>query len=156
MVVYATDSVRCGWLATWRVKFGQILPEIELRARNSFQGAGPRRREELVAEAVENAFGVYILLAECGKADIVYPKPLAISAVKQVRAALARGGSIRGRRQPPRRVNRSTTVGEGRAPARSQNLQDLLGTVIGKESHEPAARPHRFVGTIGVAVRSDF
>jgi hypothetical protein len=87
MVAFATDSARCGWLAMWRVKFGQMLSEVEHRARNAFQGVGPGLREELVAEAIEHAFRVYALLAERGKADIVYAKPLAISAVKQVRAA---------------------------------------------------------------------
>jgi hypothetical protein len=63
-----------------------MLPEIEARARHAFRGVGPSRLEELVSEVTEHAFRVFACLAQRGNLDIVYAKPLAFSAIKQVRA----------------------------------------------------------------------
>jgi hypothetical protein len=71
-----------------------MLPEIEDRARHAFRGVWPGELEELVAEVTDLAFQVFLYLAQRGKADIAYPKPLAISAIKQVRAA-RRVGTIK-------------------------------------------------------------
>ena len=67
--------------------FEQMRPEIEYRARHAFHNVAPGRLEALVAEVTEQAFHVYLSLAQRGKADIAYPKPLAISAIKQVSTA---------------------------------------------------------------------
>ena len=64
-----------------------MLPEIEDRARHAFCGVGPRRLEELVAEATAYAFKIFVLLAQRGRADIAYASPLAVIAIKQVRTA---------------------------------------------------------------------
>jgi hypothetical protein len=77
-----------------RAEFEQMRPEIELRARHAFRRAGPERIEELVAEVTAHAFEVFIYLAQHGKANLAYAKPLAASAIRQVRIA---------RRLPPRR-----------------------------------------------------
>jgi hypothetical protein len=70
-----------------------MLPEIEYRARHAFHGVTPGRLEELVGEVIGCAFHVYVFLAQRGKADIAYAKPLAISAIKQV--CTARRGSVK-------------------------------------------------------------
>jgi hypothetical protein len=64
-----------------------MLPEIQYRARHAFREARPGQLEELVAEVSDLALQVFMYLAQRGKADIAYPKPLATSAIKQVRAA---------------------------------------------------------------------
>jgi hypothetical protein len=71
----------------WRARFEQMLPEIEQQARNAFEGVAKARLERLVAEVVEHAFHVFFHLAQRGKVEVVYAKPLAISAIKQVRTA---------------------------------------------------------------------
>jgi hypothetical protein len=70
-----------------------MLPEIERRARQAFHGVGPDRLEKLVSEVTERAFRVFSYLAQHGKADLAYARPLAMSAIKQVRTA--RRASIR-------------------------------------------------------------
>jgi hypothetical protein len=74
-----------GLMPAWQVGFEQMLPEIEDQARHAFSGVGPKRLERLVAEVIARAFAVYISLAQRGKAEIVDAKPLATSAIKQVR-----------------------------------------------------------------------
>ena len=44
-------------------------------------------RRRIVAQTVKKAFTVFTRLADRGMADIVYPKPLALAAVKQVAAS---------------------------------------------------------------------
>lgn len=87
MVEFGKDPIRCGSPASWREVFERMLPEIQYRARRAFRGAGARQLEQLVAEVTEHAFNVFVYLAQRGKADIAYAKPLAISAIKQVRRA---------------------------------------------------------------------
>ena len=87
MVAFGRNSARWVWPAGWRTEFEQMLPEIESRARHAFQGIGPERLEELVAEVTELAFEVFLYLARRGKAEIAYAKPLAISSIKQVQMA---------------------------------------------------------------------
>jgi len=87
MVAFSRDSVRWHLRAACDARFQRMLPEIEGRARNAFRTFRPKRREELVAEVTDLAFHVFRYLAQRGKADIAYPKPLAISAIKQVRRA---------------------------------------------------------------------
>ncbi len=41
----------------------------------------------MVAQTVEQAFAIFACLADRGMVDIVYPKPLARAAVKQVAAS---------------------------------------------------------------------
>ena len=87
MVAFGGNSKRRGWLASSRARFEQMLPEIELRARYAFRGVGPERVEELVAAVTNHAFEVFLFLAQRGKADLAYAKPLATSAINQVRIA---------------------------------------------------------------------
>ena len=87
MVAFSRDSARWHLRAARGAGFERILPEIQDRARRAFCGVRPGELEELVSEVTDLAFQVFLYLAQRGKADIAYPKPLAISAIKQVRAA---------------------------------------------------------------------
>jgi hypothetical protein len=87
MVAFGNDPARWESLAGWRARFKMMLPEIERRARQAFHGVGPDQFEELVSEVTERAFHVFSYLAQRGKADLAYARPLAMSAIKQVRTA---------------------------------------------------------------------
>jgi hypothetical protein len=87
MVALGKNWARWGPLAGVRAKFEQMRPEIEVQARHAFQNVSPGLLDALVDEVTEHAFHVYVSLAQRGKADIAYPKPLAISAIKQVSTA---------------------------------------------------------------------
>ena len=94
MVAFGGNSRRWRRVAAARAKFEQMRPEIELQARHAFRRAGPERIEELVAEVTAYALEVFLCLAQHGKANLAYAKPLATSAIRQVRIA---------RRLPPSR-----------------------------------------------------
>ena len=71
-------------VARW-TEFEQLLPGIEGRARHAFHRSGPRRAEVLVAEVTAHAFKIFVMLAQRGKVDIAYARPLAAAAVQRVR-----------------------------------------------------------------------
>lgn len=85
MVKLADDSAKLGSMSDWRAEFERMLPEIEYRALRAFRGVGRERSDRLVAQVTEHAFEVFVYLAHRGKADLVYAKPLAMSAIEQVR-----------------------------------------------------------------------
>jgi hypothetical protein len=97
MVAFNRDSAGWHLRAPPDAGFQRILPEIQDRARREFRGVRPGELEELVSEVTDLAFQVFLYLAQRGKADIAYPKPLAISAIKQVRAARAHPQATLGR-----------------------------------------------------------
>ena len=73
--------------STNRLRFEQMLPQILVEVGRTLLGVEPRMRRRIVAQAVRKAFAVFTRLADRGMADIVYPKPLALAAVKQVAAS---------------------------------------------------------------------
>jgi len=86
MVAFAQDLARWDSLAGWRLRFETMLPEIERRAKRAFRGVGPERLDEIVTAVAERAFHVFVTLAQRGKADLAYARPLAMTAIEQVRA----------------------------------------------------------------------
>jgi hypothetical protein len=79
-----------------RLQFAQILPQVRFEAERALKDVEPCRRRRVVDRALENVFAVFVRLAERGKADIAYPKPLALSAVKQIAARRESAGRDRG------------------------------------------------------------
>jgi hypothetical protein len=74
--------------------FEELLPAIEQHAAVAFRSLPPSEREDLVAEAVANAFCAYQRLVERGKADIAYATPLASFAVRQIRSGRRVGSRL--------------------------------------------------------------
>ena len=74
-------------------KFLCLLPSIRRQARFAFRTARHEQKEELVAEVVANSFSAFARLAERGKQDLAYAGPLALYAIRQVRAGRRVGGS---------------------------------------------------------------
>ena len=70
-----------------RLRFERMLPQILVEVQRAALGVEPRQRRRFVAQTVESAFAIFACLADRGMADIVYPKPLALAAVKQVAAS---------------------------------------------------------------------
>ncbi len=66
--------------------FEELLPVIRDQAGFAFRFFPLSEREELVAETVANAYCAYQRLVDRGKADLAYAGPLAMYAVRQVRA----------------------------------------------------------------------
>lgn len=66
--------------------FLEMLPAIHNQAKVAFRDLPAQRREDLIAEVTANAFVAYARLVERGLADIAYPTPLALFAIKQVRS----------------------------------------------------------------------
>ena len=87
MVSFGRDSARWRLPVAWYARFEKMRPEIEYRARRAFRDCGPARLEECVADVIDHALQVFLYLAERGMADVAHPKPLAISAIKQVCSA---------------------------------------------------------------------
>lgn len=67
-------------------KFLELLPLIERAAELAFRSHRPAEREELVQEVVANSFVAFRRLAELDKLDLAYATPLAMYAIRQVRA----------------------------------------------------------------------
>lgn len=84
MVAFGKNAARWGSLSGWRLKFEEMRPEIEYRAKRAFLHVGPRWAEALVNEVSEHAFRTFTCLALRGKVDIVHAKPLAAAAISQV------------------------------------------------------------------------
>jgi hypothetical protein len=65
-------------------RFLEMLPKIRRRARLAFRWLRPDRQDELVQEAVANAYCTFVALVRRGKADVAYATPLANFAIRQV------------------------------------------------------------------------
>ena len=89
MVAFGREAKRWASQPSWRVRFEQMRPEVEHHARRAFRDVDSGQLEEVVARVVNLAFRVYARLVRRGMADIVYPKPLAFSAIGQVRHTLS-------------------------------------------------------------------
>lgn len=66
--------------------FEKLLPAVRDQAAFAFRFFPRSQREELIAETVANAYCAYQRLVERGKAELAYATPLAMYAVRQVRA----------------------------------------------------------------------
>jgi hypothetical protein len=75
-------------------KFLAILPQIKEQARVAFRAAKHEQRDELIAEVVANAFCAYARLVERGKGDVAFATPLAMFAIRQVRAGRRVGNKM--------------------------------------------------------------
>ena len=75
-------------------KFLAMLPLIRDQAQHAFQNVRPEAREELIAEVTANAFCAYQRLVARGREDIAYATPLAMYAIKQVRAGRRVGAKL--------------------------------------------------------------
>ncbi len=67
-------------------RFAELLPAITRHACCAFRRLGPEAREEAVQEVAANAFRAFQRLVQLGKEDLAYATPLAMYAVRQVRA----------------------------------------------------------------------
>ena len=63
-----------------------MLPAIQKHARFAFRYLDREARDEAVQEVVAGALTAYVRLVESAKADLGYPTPLAMFAVRQFRA----------------------------------------------------------------------
>ena len=66
------------------VKFESILPAIRRCAAYAFRGVRRSLREDLIAEAIANAYVAFSRLIERGLAVLVYPTALAQFAIRRV------------------------------------------------------------------------
>jgi hypothetical protein len=69
-----------------RDKFLQLLPKIRARVEFALRGLPRQTREDLIDEAVIDAFVAFMRLAELGKLAVALPTPLADYAVKRTLA----------------------------------------------------------------------
>jgi len=81
-----TKDRQQGRTLLWQRTFEQMLPEIRLAAEHALARLAFDQRQALVARAIPKALAVFVALAERGKTAIAYPTPLALAAVKAVRA----------------------------------------------------------------------
>lgn len=85
MVAFSDDTGSRKWLAVCQALFEQMLPQIRREVNLALRAVPADQREGLIEEVVQRAFGTFLSLAERGKIQIAYAKPLAMTAVKQVR-----------------------------------------------------------------------
>lgn len=91
-------------------RFLEMLPAIRRNVSRAFRGHNPELREELITEAVANAFVAFVRLAERGQEDLAYATPLASFAVKQIAAGRRVGGRLACRDVASRRGQLSKAV----------------------------------------------
>lgn len=65
--------------------FLKLLPRIRCYTRLAFRDRSPDAREELIQEAIANAYRAHHRLVKLGKQDLANATPLAEFAIKQVR-----------------------------------------------------------------------
>jgi hypothetical protein len=89
-----------------------MLPQIREHARVAFRSVRPESKEDLIAEVVANACCAYQRLVERGKEDLAYPTPLAMFAIRHVRAGRRVGSrvNIRDVASPYARANRGIVL----------------------------------------------
>ena len=84
MVAFAKDPDRGRWFDLCRIRFSDMLPQIRQEASAALSHVPPHRRQALVEEVVQQAFGAFLKLAERGKIQIAYAKPLAMVGMRQL------------------------------------------------------------------------
>ena len=90
MVAFAKNPDRGRWLDLCRARFAEMLPQIRQEVGVAFRDVPPDHRKVLIEEAIQRAFSTFLCLAERGKIQVAYAKPLTMVAVKQLHAR--RGG----------------------------------------------------------------
>ena len=70
-------------------QFLKMLPLIRHQARLAFRRLRSEHKEEMVAEAIANAYCRFSRLVRAGKTDLAYATPLANYAIRQVIAGKA-------------------------------------------------------------------
>ena len=90
MVAFPKDRDRGRWLDLCRARFANLLPQIRQEAKAALRAVPPHRRDAIIEEVIQQAFGTFVMLAERGKIQIAYVKPLTMVAMKQLSAR--RGG----------------------------------------------------------------
>jgi hypothetical protein len=78
-------------------QFIRMLPAIQRFAEFAFRMAPADVREELIQDAIAQAFGLFVRLSKKGKAELAYSTPLAKFAVRNVRAGRRMGSSFTSR-----------------------------------------------------------
>jgi len=86
MVAFAHNPDPNEWFEMCRVQFAGLLPLIREEANSVLRDLPAQQRVELVEQVVRQAFSTFLNLAERGKIEIAYPKPLTMVAVKQLHA----------------------------------------------------------------------
>jgi hypothetical protein len=128
-------------------RFLEMLPVIRRYARIAFRDLNPEARAELVEESIANAFVAFRRLVEQGKAELAYATPLAMYAIKQVKAG--------------RRVGSKLNIGD----VSSRHCQLRKGVRVGRLDHydkdaeqwkEILIEDHRAGPAEIAAVRIDF
>jgi hypothetical protein len=66
-------------------QFLRILPVITRIAQYAFRNRGPESRDEATAEVIAAAYTMFIGLVQAGREALVYPSPLALYGIKQVK-----------------------------------------------------------------------
>ncbi len=74
-------------------KFLRLLPAITHQVEFAFRNVPAEAREELVQEAIAQAYGLFISLCRRRKGNLVYATPLARFAVRRTRAGRRLGNS---------------------------------------------------------------
>ena len=71
-----------------------MYPDIRQQAIFAFRRLRAEAREELTEEVIANAFGEFTQLVAQGKVALAYPTPLALYAIRQIRAGRRIGGRL--------------------------------------------------------------
>lgn len=79
---------------TLQDRFLDMLPQIRSQARVAFRGESGEAREELITEVIANCWAAYVRLMDRGLDDVVYPTPLALYAIRQVREGRRVGSKL--------------------------------------------------------------
>ncbi len=95
MIAFLKRHVRQAKASFRHATFLKMLPKIQRQARIAFRCMPAEARQEMVEEAVANAFVAYVRLVERGKEHLARPSPLARYAVAQVRSGRRVGGRLR-------------------------------------------------------------
>jgi hypothetical protein len=78
-------------------RFLEMLPLIRSQARLAFRRMRPEIKDELVQEAIANAYCRFSRLVRAGKADLAFATPLADFAIRQVIAGRRVGTKLNSR-----------------------------------------------------------
>ena len=73
-------------IPAWHAKFLELLPGIQRYARHAFRRLPPELRADLTQEVIANCLVAFVHLVDRGKDDVAYATPLAMFAVRQIRA----------------------------------------------------------------------
>jgi hypothetical protein len=85
MIATASKPRRKACSPRWNDRFLRLLPASQEQAEFAFRGVSVEAREELTQEVTAAAYVLFASLCRRGKADLVYPTPLAKFAVRHVR-----------------------------------------------------------------------